>query len=86
MWPPDELWAASVLSPHRLCPQLPLLDPDHPQVMLGRRAGGIAATTHTGTAADSVGPVRENPALPGPDTCTQRRFDRTYTGVGFNPR
>jgi hypothetical protein len=44
----------------------------------------------------SVGPVlrrnsgyrlyRENPALAGPDTCTQRRFDRIYTGVDFNPR
>ena len=29
---------------------------------------------------------RENPAVPGPDTCTQRRSYRIYTGVGFNQR
>ena len=46
--------------------------------------------------ADAIGPslrrnqgyrlYRENPAVPGPANCTQRRFDRIYTGVGFNPR
>lgn len=44
---------------------------------------------------DAIGPVlrrrsyrlfRESPAGPGPHTCTQRRFDRICTGVGFNPR
>ena len=64
--------------------------------MLGRRADSIAATTPTGRPADAVGPVlqrnsadrlyREKLAVLGPDTCTPRRFDRTYTGVGFNPR
>jgi hypothetical protein len=96
MWPPDELWGAYFLSSHRLCSQLPLLDTDYPHVMLGRKADYIVATIPTGRPADAVGPVlrrnsgyrlyRENPAVPGPDTCTQRRFDRIYTGVGFNPR
>jgi hypothetical protein len=96
MWPPDELWAGYFLSSHRLCSQLPLLDTDYPHVMLGRKADYIVATIPTGKPGDAVGPVlrrnsgyrlyRENPAVPGPDTCTQRRFDRIYTGVGFNPR
>jgi hypothetical protein len=96
MWPPDELWGAYFLSSHRLCSQTPLLDTDYPHVMLGRKADYIVATIPTGRPADAVGPVlrrnsgyrlfRENPAVVGPDTCTQRRFDRIYTGVGFNPR
>ncbi len=96
MWPPDELWGAYFLSSHRLCSQTPLLDTDYPHVMLGRKADYIVATIPTGRPADAVGPVlrrnsgyrlfRENPAVPGPDTCTQRRFDRIYTGIGFNPR
>jgi hypothetical protein len=96
MWPPDQLWAAYFLSSHRLCSQLPLLDTDYPHVMLGRKADYIVATIPTGKPADAVGPVlrrnsgyrlyRENPAVPGADTCTQRRYDRIYTGVGFNPR
>ena len=81
---------------HRRCLQLPLMDPDHPHVMLGRRADSIAATTPTGKPADAVRPVlrrnsgyrlyREKLAVLGPDTCTPRRFDRIYTGVGFDPR
>jgi hypothetical protein len=96
MWPPDELWAGYFLSSRRLCSQLPLLDTDYPHVMLGRKANYIVATIPTGKPADAIGPVlrrnggyrlyRENPAVPGPDTCTQRRFDRIYTGAGFNPR
>jgi hypothetical protein len=64
--------------------------------MLGRKADDIVATIPTGRFADAVGPVlrrnsgyrlyRESPAVPGADTCTQRRFDRIYTGMGFNPR
>ncbi len=96
MWPPDELWAAYFLSSRRLCSQTPLLDTDYPHVMLGRRADYIVATIPTGKPADAVGPAlehnsgyrlyRESPAVAGPDTCTQRRYDRIYTGVGFNPR
>ena len=84
------------MSSQRLCAQPTLLDTDYPQVMLGRKADYIVATIATGKPADAVGPVlrrnsgyrlyRENPALAGPDTCTQRRFDRIYTGVDFNPR
>ncbi len=76
--------------------QLPLLHTDYPHVMLGRKANYIVATIPTGKPADAVGPVlrrnsgyclyRESPAVPGPDTRTQRRVDRIYTGVGFNPR
>ncbi|HEX3691189.1 MAG TPA: hypothetical protein VHV28_15925 [Solirubrobacteraceae bacterium] len=96
MWPPDELWTAYFLSAHRLCSQLPLLDTDYPHVMLWRKADFIVATIPAGRPPDAIGPVlrrnsgyrlyRENPAVPGPDTCTQRRFDRIYTGAGFNPR
>lgn len=84
------------MSSQRLCAQPTLLDTDYPHVMLGRKADYIVATIATGKPADAVGPVlrrnsgyrlyRENPALAGPDTCTQRRFDRIYTGVDFNPR
>jgi hypothetical protein len=81
---------------HRRCLRLPLMDPDHPHAMLGRRADSIAATTPTGKPADAVLPVlrrnsgyrlsREKLAVLGPDTCTPRGFDRTYTGEGVNPR
>ena len=64
--------------------------------MLGRKANYIVTTIPTGKPADAVGPVlrrnsgyrlyRESPAVPGPDPGTQRRVDRIYTGVGFNPR
>ena len=29
---------------------------------------------------------RENPAVPGPSYCTQRRYDRIYTGIGWSPQ
>jgi hypothetical protein len=96
MWPPDQLWAAYFLSSHPVCSQQPLLDTDYPHVIISRRADYIVATIPTGRPADAAGPAlrtnagyrlfRERPGVPGVDICTQRRFDRIYTGVGFTPR
>jgi hypothetical protein len=96
MWPPDQLWAAYFLSSRPLCSQLPLLDTDYPHVPVSRKADYIVATLPTGRPADAIGPAlrtntgyrlyRERAGVPGVDACSQRRFDRIYTGVGFSPR
>jgi len=31
-------------------------------------------------------PYREHPPVPGIDTCTQRRYGRIYTGIGWSSR
>jgi hypothetical protein len=95
MWPPGQLWAAYFLASHPLCSQLPLLDTDYPHVPVSRKADYIVATIPTGKPADAIGPVlrhnsgyrlyRENPSVPGVDACSQRRLDRIYTGLGYNP-
>jgi hypothetical protein len=94
MWPPYQLWAGYFLNGRRLCSQAPLLDTDYPHVALSRRADYIVATLATGRPADAIGPplrvnqgyalYRENPAVPGPDTCTLRRYDRIYSGAGHS--
>jgi len=96
MWPPDQLWAGYFLSSRRLCSPLPLLNTDHPHVTSSRKADYIVATIAAGRPPDAIGPAlrvnqgyrlyRENPAVPGADTCTQRRYDRIYTGVGWSPQ
>jgi len=94
MWPPWELWTAYFLVPHPLCSEHPLLDTDYPHVAFSRKADFIVATRAYGRPADAIGPplrentgyrlYRENPAVPGIDYCTQRRFDRIYTGLGHS--
>jgi hypothetical protein len=94
MWPPDQLWAAYFLSSRRLCWDLPLLNTDYPHVTVSRKAAHIVATIATGRPAGAIGPAlrvnqgyrwyRENPAVPGIDTCTPRRYDRIYTGIGWS--
>jgi hypothetical protein len=96
MWPPDQLWAAYFLAARPLCSQLPLLNTDYPHVPISRKADYIVATITSGRPADAVGPAlrqndgyrlyRENPAIPGPSTCSQRRLDRIYTGIGYSPQ
>ncbi|HEY5429804.1 MAG TPA: hypothetical protein VIK04_11855, partial [Solirubrobacteraceae bacterium] len=96
MWPPDQLWAGYFLSSRRLCSQLPLLNTDYPHVTSSRKADYIVATIAAGRPPDAIGPAlrvnqgyrlyRENPAVPGVDTCTLRRYDRIYTGVGWSPQ
>jgi hypothetical protein len=96
MWPPLQLWAAYFLASHPTCSQLPLLNTDYAHVAVSRKADYIVATLTDGRPHDAVGPpldtnggfrlYRENPAVPGPSACTQRRFDRIYTGVGYSPQ
>ena len=96
MWPPLQLWAAYFLHSRPLCSELPLLDTDYPHVAVSRRADYIVASQVAGRPFDAVGPVlrtnagyrlyRESPAVPGPSYCTQRRYDRIYTGIGWSPR
>jgi hypothetical protein len=95
MWPPDQLWAAYFLVSHPLCSQLPLLGTDYAHVPTSRKADYIVATNVTGRPKDAIGPplaintgytlYRENPAVPGPSYCSQRRQDRLYTGAGYSP-
>ncbi len=96
MWPPQQLWAAYFLAARPLCSQLPLLDTDYAHVATSRKADYIVATLPYGHPADAIGPpvrtnqgyrlFRENPAVPGPSLCTQRRYDRIFTGPGYSPR
>jgi hypothetical protein len=96
MWPPLQLWAGYFLHERPLCSQLPLLNTDYPHVPVSRKADYIIATLARGRPADAIGPVlrrnagyrlyRENPAVPGPGACSQRRLDRLYTGAAFSPQ
>jgi hypothetical protein len=95
MWPPLELWAAYFMASHPLCSQHPLLFSDYPHVAISRKADYIVSFVTRGRPADAIGPpllensayrlYRENPDVPGVSTCTQRRFDRIYTGLGYSP-
>ncbi|MGI8505414.1 MAG: hypothetical protein ACR2MK_01175, partial [Solirubrobacteraceae bacterium] len=83
------------LASHPLCSLLPLLGTDYPHVPLSRKADYIVATNPVGRPADAIGPplrhnagyrlYRENPSVPGVSTCSQRRLDRIYTGIGYSP-
>ncbi len=96
MWAPEQLWAAYFLDARPLCSQLPLLNTDYPHVPVSRKADYIVATLDVGRPADAIGrPLRENagyrlyrenPSIPGPSTCSQRRLDRIYPGRGFSPQ
>jgi hypothetical protein len=96
MWPPLQLWAGYFLDGRPLCSQLPLLNTDYPHVPVSRKADYIVATLDAGRPRDAVGPAlrqndgyrlyRENPSVPGPAACSQRRLDRIYTGIGFSPQ
>jgi hypothetical protein len=95
MWPPNELWAAYFLAARPLCSQTPLLGTDYPHVPISRKADYIVVTNDRARPADAVGPplrsndgyrlYRENPAVPGPMNCSQRRQDRIYSGPGHFP-
>ncbi len=95
MWPPLQLWAAYMLAPRPLCSQLPLLNTDYAHVAISRKADYIVASLAAGRPADAIGrPLRsnatyrlyrENPAVPGPSACTPRRYDRIFTGAGYEP-
>jgi hypothetical protein len=94
MWPPNQLWAAYFMAARPLCSQLPLLNTDYPHVPYSRKADYILATLDRGKPADAVGPplmvndgyrlFRQNPSVPGPSFCSQRRQDRVYSGPGHS--
>jgi hypothetical protein len=96
MWAPLQLWAAYLMDSRPLCSELPLLNTDYPHVAVSRKADYIVASQVAGRPFDAIGPVlrqndgyhlyRENPAVPGPSYCTQRRYDRIYTGIGWSPQ
>ncbi|MGI8863911.1 MAG: hypothetical protein ACR2JH_05840 [Solirubrobacteraceae bacterium] len=91
---PEQLWGASFLTGRRVCSQAPLLGTDYPHVAISRKADYIVADRKLGRPADAVGPAlrenegyelfRESSAVPGLDHCTQRRFDRIYSGAGYS--
>lgn len=96
MWPPNQLWAAYFMAARPLCSQLPLLDTDYPHVPYSRKADYILATLDRGKPADAIGAplmvndgyrlFRQNPSVPGPSSCSQRREDRVYGGLGHSNR
>jgi hypothetical protein len=96
MWPPRELWAGYFLASRRLCSQTPLLATDYPHMPISRKADYILAWRADGRPADAVGgPLRknleyvlyrQNPSVPGPENCSQRRLDRIYSGAGHFPQ
>jgi hypothetical protein len=93
MWPPNQLWAGYFLAARPLCSQMPLLGTDYPHVPISRKADYIIVTRDRGRPADAIGAplkvnggyrlYRENPAVPGPSFCSQRRQDRIYSGPGY---
>jgi len=94
MWPPLQLWGAYFLASHPLCSQLPLLGTDYRHVTFSHKADFIVASLAVARPAEAIGPAlrqnagyslyRENPAVPGPSSCSQMRLDRIYT-VGYSP-
>lgn len=82
MWPPDELWAAYMLSRQRVCSQAPLFGTDYPRVRISRKADYVVVDRRLLRPVDATGaPLRENavwalyrlsPTVPGPDRCSQR--------------
>jgi hypothetical protein len=96
MWPPQQLWAAYFMASRPLCSQLPLLDTDYPHVPPSRKADYIVTTFNLPKPVDAIGPplrtnegyrlYRENPSVPGPSFCSQRRQNRTYSGLGHTYR
>ena len=94
MWPPEQLWTAYFMSARPLCSMVPLLGTDYPHVAISRKADYILLAQGLPRPADALGPVlrenlgyrlyRESPDVPGPSRCTQRRFDRLYSGPGFS--
>lgn len=95
MWPPNQLWAGYFLASRPLCSQAPLLGTDYAHVPVSRKADFIITTTGRGRPADAIGAplrvndgyrlYRENPAVPGPSFCSQRRQDRIYSGLRHTP-
>jgi hypothetical protein len=93
MDPPQQLWAAYFLDSRPLCSELPLLYTDYAHVPTSRKADYIVAATEYGRPQDAVGPVlrenlgyrlyRENPAVPGPSSCSVKRLDRIYPGANY---
>lgn len=92
MWPPNQLWAGYFLASRPLCSQAPLLGTDYAHVPISRKADYIIVTSDRGRPADAIGAplrvndgyrlYRENPSVPGPSFCSQRRQDRIYSGPG----
>ena len=96
LWPPLQLWASYFLAARPVCSEHPLVSTDYPHVAYSVKADYILTTWSQPRPADAIGgPVqanatyrlfRENPSVPGPSYCTQRRFDRLYTGPGHSYR
>jgi hypothetical protein len=96
MRPSYELWAAYFLVSHPVCSGRPLVNTDYPHVAYSRKADFILVGVSTPRPGDAIGPAlrrnsgyslyRENPSVPGPSYCTQRRFDRIYKGLGHARR
>jgi hypothetical protein len=91
--PQQQNWAAYMLHQRRLCSQKPLEGTSYPHVRRSRKADFIVTEVKRPKPIDAIGdePVRrltawtlwrEDPAIPGPDHCSQRMV-QTVTTVDF---
>lgn len=80
-----QLWAAYMLADRRTCSQVPLIGTQYPHVRRSRKADFVLADRRLLAPFDSVGAplrvnrdyalYRMNPAVPGPDNCSQREVE-----------
>ena len=91
--PQQQNWAAYMLHQRRLCSQRPLEGTSYPHVRRSRKADFIVTEVKRPKPIDAIGdePVRRltawtlwraDPAVPGPDRCSQRMV-QTVTTVDF---
>ncbi len=91
--PQQQNWAAYMLHQRRLCSQKPLEGTSYPHVRRSRKADFIVTEVKRPKPIDAIGdePVRRltswtlwrtDPAVPGPDRCSQRMV-QTVTTVDF---
>ena len=88
--PGQQPWIAYMLAGQPLCSVHPLLHTSYPHVPTSRKADYILARNIDRVPADALGPpvrrlqefslYRENPAVPGPDRCSQKMV-QTVTNV-----
>ncbi len=82
----QQLWGAYFLADRRVCSAHPLLKTDYPHVPFSRKADYVVVATGTSRPPEAIGAaLRANdgyhlykldPAMPGPDRCSQEQVSR----------
>lgn len=81
-----QLWAAYFLADRRVCSERPIVDTDYPHVPASRKADYVVVHNPLPRPTDALEPAlrsndgyrlyRMDPAVPGPDRCSQRQLSR----------